>query len=135
MPIDRELLGIALTDHSGFDQYLDRETGDVIADFDVDIDFNHPRYILIDPLPSWMAYNLMVEFKDSVEDARLKELLEVALSGKGAFRRFKDVLLDYPDARARWFAFEAEWLDQRVSEWLEDNPEATTGEAASSASS
>ena len=41
------------------------------------------------------------------------ELLSVA------FRRFKDVLLDYPEARERWFAFKDEEMRRRVLRWLE----------------
>jgi hypothetical protein len=48
----------------------------------------------------------------------LIELLSVAIRGKGAFRRFKDVLLDYPEARERWFAFKNEQMRQRALSWL-----------------
>jgi hypothetical protein len=34
-------------------------------------------------------------------------LLDVAIQGKGAFRRFEDVLADHRDERERWFAFPA----------------------------
>jgi len=41
----------------------------------------------------------MVAFTESLEDENLKEKLWIALNGKGAFRRFKDVLLSYPEKR------------------------------------
>ena len=47
----------------------------------------------------------MEDFIATVEGERLAELLEVAIKGKGAFRRFKDVLLNYPEERVRWFEF------------------------------
>jgi hypothetical protein len=40
-------------------------------------------------------------------------------SGRGAFRYFKDVLLDYPAERERWFQFKRERLQQRILDWLE----------------
>jgi hypothetical protein len=39
---------------------------------------------------------------------RLQGQLERAVSRCGAFRYFKDVLLDYPAERERWFQFKRE---------------------------
>jgi GrpB-like predicted nucleotidyltransferase (UPF0157 family) len=61
----------------------------------------------------------MAEFIDSVNDNRLRALLDVATKGKGAFRRFKDVLQDHPEERERWFAFQKERANRRVRRWLE----------------
>jgi hypothetical protein len=60
------------------------------------------------PIPqadSHEEYNLMAEFAATVRDRHLRELLEVALDGRGAFRRFKNVLASYPKERERWFEF------------------------------
>lgn len=51
----------------------------------------------------------------------LKEKLWIALNGRGAFRRFKDVLLNYAEKREKWFSFKDERLKKRVMEWLEEN--------------
>lgn len=64
-------------------------------------------------------YNLMIEFAATVPDPHLCELLEVALDGRGAFRRFKDVLLRYPDERERWFEFRDSALHREIDAWLE----------------
>jgi hypothetical protein len=61
----------------------------------------------------------MADFAGTVTDPHLTELLDVALTGKGAFRRFKDVLYGYPQERDRWFAFKDERLRKRVDDWLE----------------
>ena len=37
----------------------------------------------------------------------------------GGFRYFKDVLLDYPAERERWFQFKRERLHLRILDWLE----------------
>lgn len=76
------------------------------------------RFILIEPIPSYEKYNLMEEFA-SIQNERLAELLWVALDGKGAFRRFKDVLLNYPEARKKWFDFEYEWMRRKAIEFLD----------------
>ena len=43
----------------------------------------------------------MVRFAASVSNPHLCELLGVAVRGRGAFRRFKDVLTRYPAERER----------------------------------
>jgi hypothetical protein len=62
--------------------------------------------IAIEPLPSAVGYRDMEDFAVRVRDPQARELLEGALSGRGAFRRFKDLLeLDFPELRGAWFAF------------------------------
>jgi hypothetical protein len=63
----------------------------------------------------------MAEFTETVADRRLREMLELAIDGRGAFRGFKAVLSDYPDERERWFAIRQERLDQEMKEWLAEN--------------
>lgn len=77
------------------------------------------RFVPIPQDDSHDAYQDMQDFTDAVTDERLKELLWVALDGKGAFRRFKDALTRYPEERERWFAFRDERLKERLLEWLE----------------
>ena len=67
------------------------------------------------------GYDDMEDFIDTVRDPRLRELLERATGGRGAFRNFKDVLLDYPTERERWFQFKRERLQSRILEWLEEH--------------
>jgi hypothetical protein len=74
----------------------------------------------------------MEEFTGTVGDARLLDRLEVALDGGGAFRRFKNVLLDFPAERERWFAVRDEGLRAAMREWLaEQGIEPTTTPRAS----
>ena len=51
--------------------------------------------IRVDPLPSLVEYGWMTAFAVSVPDHRLRALLDIALAGRGAFRRFKRVLGDH----------------------------------------
>jgi len=76
------------------------------------------RYLEIPQADSFTGYNDMVEFIADVEGEHQRELLDVAGRGKGAFRRFKDVLYDYPEARQRWFQFKNEQMRRRVERWL-----------------
>ena len=48
----------------------------------------------------------------------LREKLSTALDGRGAFRRFKNVIADYPDYSEKWFIFRDERTNKKVIEWL-----------------
>jgi hypothetical protein len=53
-----------------------------------------------------------------VADEDLRRRLVIAIDGKGAFRRFKDVLLSYPLERDRWYAYRGAWLHWHINQWL-----------------
>ena len=77
------------------------------------------RYEEIPTRPSHEGYNLMVQFAQGVADERIERELSVALDGRGAFRRFKNVLRDYPEVEKEWFKLKAERDKEEVKEWLE----------------
>ena len=127
LAIDLELMQFAFDDRDGDGQwFLDRETGEVMRlnEFDDDelreqIDEGGERYTVIPYQGSESSYRDMAEFIDSVNDNRLRALLDMATKGKGAFRRFKDALQEHPDERERWFAFQKERANRRIRRWLE----------------
>ena len=57
------------------------------------------RYVPIPPGNSGESYRVMEDFIETVRSGPLQEKLWAAIAGKGAFRRFKDVLLNYPQVR------------------------------------
>lgn len=63
--------------------------------------------------------DMEVFIAEEVTSPHLAELLAVAIRGRGAFRRFKDVLGDHPEERDRWFAFSHRRSRQRLLDWLE----------------
>ena len=77
------------------------------------------RYQEIPTRPSHEGYNLMVQFAEGVADERIQRELSIALDGRGAFRRFKNVLRDYPEVEKEWFKFKAERDKEEVRRWLE----------------
>jgi len=111
--------------------YLDTQTGEIlpVSEFsDLDggeetkelIDENPERFIMFPEQDSRRGYDDMVDFANSLNNKKLQDKLEIALKGRGAFRRFKDILLDYPEERASWFAFEEKQQRERFEEWFED---------------
>jgi Uncharacterised protein family (UPF0158) len=109
---DIEAVLQAQTDLSGTDcqqQLLDA------ARIEEDVD---NRYRMIPKQDSRDGYRDMQEYIWSLEDEHLRELLELAIQGSGAFRRFKDVLYRYPKAQENWFGFRNEHEKRRVTDWL-----------------
>ena len=78
------------------------------------------RYVSVLAADSREGYRDMEDFINIVADARLAELLSVAINGRDAFPRFRDVLARLPEERKRWFQFQNARLRQRALEWLED---------------
>ncbi|MBW1870620.1 MAG: isochorismatase family protein [Deltaproteobacteria bacterium] len=78
------------------------------------------NFLYIQPRPSREGYRTMQNFAETIEDAFLRERLTAALVGKGAFRRFKDQLLDFPRVRQEWFAHKDAEVYSYVRSWLEN---------------
>ncbi len=105
--------------------YLHFDTGEVIRIVDGVADptmhsriMNDSRYLRIDPVSSREQYRWMERFIATVEDDELRRRLNIAIDGKGAFRRFKDALMSHPVDRERWFAFRSERLRACMESWL-----------------
>lgn len=125
--IDLAFLSEALEDHSDETTWwFDPDTGQVESWSDYlfsEEDRGHPAergYIPIEPTPSADAYRDMEEFIERVHDPRARDLLWRAIGGRGAFRRFKDTLLEFPEIRADWFAFHDVRVERRALLWLAD---------------
>jgi hypothetical protein len=78
------------------------------------------RYREIPRAESRDGYHDMQDFIETVSDAHLRELLEVAIQGRGAFRRFKDTLGRHDAEMRRWHTFEDSRMDERARQWLAD---------------
>ncbi len=76
------------------------------------------RYVGIEPFDSHEAYRFMQDFIGTVDDAKLRERLHRAISGRGAFRYFKDTLADHKMLDA-WYAYEHDRKLEYAREWLE----------------
>lgn len=76
------------------------------------------RFLLIPRRESREGYELMAAFAETVTNSDLREKLAVALDGKGAFRRFKNVLNHHPDELDRWYEFKDESIREEAVQWL-----------------
>jgi hypothetical protein len=77
------------------------------------------RFVEIPKVDSWEGHEDMAAFIETVSDRHVRELLQAAIEGKGAFRRFKDVLAKSPQERERWFQFRDARMNERALDWLD----------------
>ncbi|MEW6067938.1 MAG: UPF0158 family protein [Nitrospirota bacterium] len=76
------------------------------------------RYVRIPERNSDTAFKSMAEFIETVKNPELREKLTHALNGKRAFRKFKDILTDYPKERKRWHGYNAKAMKKEITGWL-----------------
>jgi len=129
--LDWDSLEVAVERNSpDTDSYLDLATGRVLTITSGDpeaainrqqVSENIRNYLRVEPASSREQYRWMEKFVGSVTDEPLRERLIISIDGKGAFRRFKDVLLAYPAERERWFTYRAELLHWHIQTWLEQH--------------
>lgn len=122
--VDLDDVATALEDHSHYGEWwIDGRTGEVWlrderddpSDLEPDA---HPEARSIEPLPSGVGYRDMEEFIARVSNRQAAHLLERAIAGRGAFRRFKDALFEFPELRDAWFNFRDTRMRRRAIEFL-----------------
>ena len=73
------------------------------------------------PLPrqyDMNEYRMMEEFIYDLPAGRAQDALDVAIRGKGAFRRFKDRLYDF-DLQEKWYKYRDDCYEQIARDWCE----------------
>jgi hypothetical protein len=101
--------------------WLQKNTGEIKTLDDRSALAADPDWIEVQPVPSREQYRMMERFIETVIHPALKERLQDSIVGKGAFRRFKDVISRFPDERKRWFAFRDVLLHRHILEWLKES--------------
>jgi hypothetical protein len=126
VPVDWEALEDAFENNAPeVHSYLHLKSGEVLRVVDGIADPEmHSRiasdteYMRVEPVSSREQYRWMERFIPLVEEGELRQKLLGAIDGKGAFRRFKDVLMGHVQERERWFAFRSERLRVFMEAWL-----------------
>ncbi len=132
LKIDMQDLTMAMEQNSYEEEYfLDLETGEILFTSDAldgedndavreKIDDDPDRFEEVPKADSREGYGDMQDFIETVQDEHIAEVLSTAIEGRGAFRRFKDTLLRYPDQRELWFKFKDDLMQKRALEWLDE---------------
>ncbi|HYU83779.1 MAG TPA: UPF0158 family protein, partial [Kribbellaceae bacterium] len=116
LPVDLEELALIL---EGDPVYgggrIDLRTGEVwpqsaieyaeeVGEIDKDDD-DPDRWLWVECEGSHEGYRDMVWFIEDLDDTDIADKLSRAISGRGAFRRFKDRLSERPELMTRWHSF------------------------------
>jgi hypothetical protein len=135
LPVDlAELADILEADPTHGGGLLDLHTGQVWPQATIDYahqssdeiagapdqDDDPDRWLPVECQGSHEGYHDMQSFIDTLTDPQQSERLQIAIQGRGAFRRFKDVLERTPEELDRWFAFTEERQRGRARRWLAD---------------
>lgn len=129
LPVDLEELAMILEGdpvHGG--GRIDLRTGEVwpqaaieyaedIDELDED-DEDPARWLWVDCTGSREGYRDMEWFIEDLEDRAFADRLVRAISGRGAFRRFRDGLSERPELITRWNAFSDDRHRGRARSWL-----------------
>ncbi|TCK27688.1 UPF0158 family protein [Pseudonocardia endophytica] len=118
--VDLGALAHALDDRTpGIRWFIDPKRGEVGS-------FSHgdqpaDGWIAIDSTTTRDGYRDMSDFTAAVQHRRAAELLDRAIDGRGAFRRFKNALFEFPEVRDQWYRFRDARSRRRALDWLVDN--------------
>lgn len=129
LPVDLEELSMVLEgDPVQGGGRIDLTTGEVwpqsaleyaVEGGELDEDDDDPtRWLWVTCEGSRAGFRDMVIFIDGLDDAGLADRLSRAISGRGAFRRFKAVLAEHPGLLHRWYAFSNDRQRGRARSWL-----------------
>lgn len=115
----------------GQSAFLERASGEVVFVLDPMIhgediaalepsfdDVDSDAYVALPTRFDIHEWSIMRDFCDRVEPEQVRQRLLRAVHGRGAFRRFKDVV-DEEELRTDWFAFRDARLTDIARDWLE----------------
>lgn len=124
---------------------MNLESGEIIAISDEDFDISEADN-LIEELPVWQQesikialevleedyfiplpskfdideYSIMEEFCLQIKNNEIREIMEGAIRGGGAFRRFKSKIREF-DLEEKWYQFQNNAIKKIAIEWCEEN--------------
>jgi hypothetical protein len=78
------------------------------------------RWLEVDPLEPRVGWDDMSAFIDTIDEPQLAQELRAAIVGRGAFRRFKDIVRRDEAVGRRWQRLSDERQRGRAREWLAD---------------
>jgi len=112
------------------DFFFDREKNDTVMLSQYSDDYQQvsdmidededDRFIRLPSQREINEYGMMEEFVSNVRNDSQRTALEIALSGRGAFRRFKDTVIRF-GIEKNWYAFRDKEYLRVAREWCKEN--------------
>ena len=130
VPVDLDMLSTELEGDGTWSSggYVDLKTGEVYGesatdaalvgeDVAIDVEAEPDRWLRFDSIESRARWQDMADFAERQRESGLRERLERAVHGTGAFRRFRDLVHDEGLAE-QWYAFSTDRHLGRAREFL-----------------
>jgi hypothetical protein len=86
----------------------------------IDVVENFENYIELPTKYEVNEYDIMEDFCLTVSNQKKQDSLLRAIRGKGAFRRFKDKIIDF-EIEDHWYSYRDERFKQIAIKWCKDN--------------
>lgn len=109
---------IAAEDEEPFDHLFDWELEN--RKIAIDVVENSANHIELPSKDDIDEYQIMEDFCLTVSDQRKQDSLLRAIRGKGAFRRFKDKIINY-EFQDQWYSYRDDRFRLFAIEWCKDN--------------
>lgn len=129
--IEKSLLIEALEDNSGMASfYMDKQNGEILMIAEIATTRTEPRevndkiasdpdrWVKIEPVPPDYIFQIMQDFAKGLPDGENQRLLKSTLLFKNPFANFKNAMLDMPDIRKQWFAYQKYRISKVAEDWL-----------------
>jgi hypothetical protein len=115
--------------------FLDKNTGEIFfvpVDYEDDsfweeLENNEEQFLEMPGFDFEKERLLIHEFIKSVENGKLRHLLEKAFVGKRPYGRLEEILAFYPEEMERLILLKERHTNERVRNWLEENDIFTFG--------
>ena len=108
------------------DYYVHRDSGELLREEEIKEDEAEAEDPLV-PIPEWRpvdGFLIMEKFVARLRNPLLRDQLKDALaSGRGVFRKYKNILKTSPEIERLWFGFKERELRRVVWQWYNDNRE------------
>ena len=85
-----------------------------------DVVENFENYIELPTKYEVNEYEIMEDFCLTISDQRKQDILLRSIKGKGAFRRFKDQIIDF-EIEDQWYSYRDERFKEIAIKWCQDN--------------
>jgi len=115
-----------------YEFFYNKETGDMVmyadslltgidnTELEAELEENYDKYIKLPTKFDINDYHIMEKFIWDLPEGEIQDKLERAIQGRGAFRRFKDMVYEL-DIEKKWFEYEANAHKNIAIEWCKDN--------------
>ena len=115
-----EFVGFGLDKYA----YLNLENDEIIYvdeydDINDDYEFDD-NFIMLPSKYEIDEYSMMEEFIETIDDVKLYNQLRISITGRGAFRRFKDTCINY-EIIEDWYKFRNEKYKEIAIDWCIKN--------------